>query len=111
MTEHPIEHKIARAKEVFARHGDAMLGDPTMTGLLNRYRDAIGHAAATMRQLDAAAFCSCCAGAGPGSCCSTHVEAWYDPMLLFMIVSWDAISGNLGGNPRIVSFRGHKAAN
>ena len=84
MTEHPIEHKIARAKKVFARHGDAMLGDPTMTELLNRYRDAIGHTAATMRQSGLAPFCGSCATTGPGSCCSTHMEAWYDPMLLFM---------------------------
>jgi hypothetical protein len=61
-----------------------MLNDPNVMKLLNRYREANQHCAATMRRLGAAKFCGSCATAGPGSCCSAHVEEWYDPLLLFL---------------------------
>ncbi len=78
-----LERRLAVARELYAAHGAALLGDREISRLLAEYLQAIGRGQAMMRDHGVFAACAECAGKqGGASCCFAGAEEWYGEVLL-----------------------------
>lgn len=75
---------IARARALFALHGESLSDDPGIGRLLAAYREAIARTGELMRESGVCAACARCAGFGHGSCCFQGIENEYDSILLLV---------------------------
>ncbi len=78
-----VEQKILKAKQLYARYGQAMLDDPKIGNVVDKYRNAIINTNKSMKHLGIVEACTLCAPV-TGSCCFREVEEWYDDILLLI---------------------------
>ena len=80
-----IHEKISTARQLWARHGDAIMADPRITASLHELKQAIEESWALMRRLKVVEGCGRCdATKTGGGCCGAGIEEWYDEYVLLM---------------------------
>lgn len=78
------EGEILAAKRLHADCGEALLADPALGNLFERYRRSLRGTRAVMEAEGIHAACASCAARVQGGCCFCGVEEWYDPVLLLI---------------------------
>ena len=79
-----VEKEIQKAKDLYARFGDQILGNKNHLDLIKKYRSAIETTREKMKALNMIKACSVCSDKCMGGCCFVGVEKWYDAMLLLV---------------------------
>jgi hypothetical protein len=105
------QHKVDRARELFAQHRQPIARDEHLQQLLTAYRRAIGQNGDLMNHLGVAKACGACAREPAGSCCSDSVEDWYDPLLLLLNLLMGCELGETRANPADCGFVGPRGCN
>ncbi|MEW6665640.1 MAG: hypothetical protein AB1512_10540 [Thermodesulfobacteriota bacterium] len=93
-----VQGEILAAKRLHTDYGEAMLADPELAPLIERYRGAFLNTRAIMEQEGIFTACAACAARVEGGCCFCGVEEWYDSMLLLinlLLGTQIPLSGNL----------------
>jgi hypothetical protein len=111
MFKQSTQHKVDRARELFAQHHQPVSEDGHLHRLLTDYRQAIRQNGDWMNRLGVRNACSVCAQEPAGSCCSVSVEDWYDPLLLFINLLMGCDLGETRANPADCCFVGPRGCN
>jgi hypothetical protein len=111
MSAMPIEEKIHTAAQLFSRHGKRLLADDDLRHHLACYQSAIRQTGALMERLGVCAACAACAAGERGSCCSSHVETWYDLDLLLVNLLVGADLAEVRVRPEDCRFQGAAGCN
>jgi len=82
--DHPMARKLAWARELHRAHGEALLADAGIRGLLERYCRAVAATAGQMQASGVLAECADCAVNDGGSCCGRGIEDRFDVVLLLV---------------------------
>ncbi len=79
-----VKQEIARAKEVYATHGEAILAEPHLAQLLAAFREQIEATNRLFQEMGVAEDCAACCDRDKGPCCFDGAQGWYDLRLLLI---------------------------
>ncbi len=81
---HDMEEKLSWATFIFDSLGNEMKNDPTISRLLNDYREKIRETWRTMKEYGVVEECTRCALQDGGSCCGQGIENKFDVVTLLV---------------------------
>lgn len=80
-----VEELITSAQCLFTRHGESLMKDKRISGLIRRLEMNLENSRQSMHELGIFRACALCDATAPeGSCCSRGLERKYSPVLLLM---------------------------
>lgn len=85
-----IEERIEAARELFSRHGTALMEDPGVRSMIRELGKRLEASRRVMHELGVDALCRECDEKEGGSCCGRGIEDRYRPGLLLLNLAMGA---------------------